>query len=274
MRPLPVALVTVPPLLVLVVVQNPLILGATCALTAALLAVSPPPRKPYVWFALTAAVLVFVINPFASAQGLTTIWQGPRIPVLDTEITQEELLYGLGAAMRLAGSALAFTAFIRLAAGDRVLAAVARVAPRSALIAALATRLLPALEADASGLVLAARARGARLGGRRPSAELLGPLVSLSLERSLSLAEAMEARGYGSGSRTRLPAPRWTRRERALLAVGVAITALTVAIFATGAGNYTYYPLAANPVTAAAVAASAAMLVLGGATAGVVRWLD
>jgi energy-coupling factor transport system permease protein len=273
-RPLPVALVTVPPLLVLVLAQNPLLLGATCALTVALLAVSPPPRKPYVLFALTAAVLVFVINPFASVQGLTTVWQGPQIPVLDTEITQEELLYGLGAAVRLAGSALAFTAFIRLAAGDRVLAAVARVAPRSALIAALATRLLPALEADASGLVLAARARGARLGGRRPSAELLGPLVGLSLERSLALAEAMEARGYGSGARTRLPAPAWTRKELALLAVGVATALVAVACLATGAGDYTYYPLAANPVTAAAVAASAAMLLLGAAATGVVRWLD
>jgi energy-coupling factor transport system permease protein len=148
------------------------------------------------------------------------------------------------------------------------------VAPRSALIAALATRLLPALEADASGLVLAARARGARLGGKRPSAELLGPLVSLSLERSLALAEAMEARGYGSGPRSRLPAPRWTHREHALLAVGVGIAATAAACFATGAGDYTYYPLAANPVTAAAVATSVAILVLGAAAAGVVRCLD
>ena len=110
--------------------------------------------------------------------------------------------------MRLAGSTLAFTVFIRLAAGDRVLAAVARVAPRSALIAALATRLLPALEADASGIVLAARARGARIGGRRPSAELLGPLVSLSLERSLALAEAMEARGTAAAPNAAARGPR------------------------------------------------------------------
>ena len=62
--------------------------------------------------------------------------------------------------------------------------------------------------------------------------------------------------------------------ERALLAVGLAITAVAAACFATGAGDYTYYPLAANPVTTAAVAASAATLVLGAAAAGVVRWLD
>ena len=112
-----------------------------------LLAVSPPPRGAYLWFAGVSALLVFVVNPFVGVQGLTPIWSGPQIPLLDTEVTQEELVFGLVAGLRLIGSACAVAGFVRLADGDRVLAAVARVAPRSAMIAALGSRLLPTLEA-------------------------------------------------------------------------------------------------------------------------------
>ena len=202
------------------------------------------------------AVLVFLINPFASAQGLTPIWTGPRIPVLDTEITQEEL----APRRRPAAGPEAPLPSRRSTPGrgDRVLAAVARVAPHSALIAALATRLLPTLERDAGGLALAARARGGRSGG--PRGRELGPLVSLSLERSLSLAEAMEARGTAAG-RGRAPPPRPGPRAAASGAAG------------GGPRHFRrrrrllrdrcrYYDLLGDPVTTAASARPVAVLVL------------
>ena len=47
----------------------------------------------------------------------------------------------------------------------------------------------------------------------RGHARLLTPLVAGSLERALSLAEAMEARGFGRGTRTRAPRPGWNARD-------------------------------------------------------------
>ena len=103
-------------------------------------------------------------------QGLTPIWHGPHIPLLDTEITQEELAFGAAAALRIFASALAVAAFVRIADGDLVLNGVSRVAPRSAMIVALAARLLPTLERDAAGIALAARRTAGRRrpGGDRP----------------------------------------------------------------------------------------------------------
>jgi energy-coupling factor transport system permease protein len=189
--------------------------------------------------------------------------------VLDTEITQEELVFGAAAALRLIGSSFAIAAFVRLADGDRVLAAAARIAPRSAMIAALASRLLPTLERDAAGLALAARARAARLDRRRPAAALAAPLVGLSLERSLSLAEAMEARGYGGGPRTRMPSGRLPRWERVLLALATALTA----VIAVAAPNdaYRYYDLLDDPFTRTGVATACAVLVLGAASIATIR---
>ncbi len=143
MKPLGVTLVTGAAMVAAIVAWNPIVLAAALVGAAALLAVSEGPKRAYISFALFAAVTVLVINPFVSVQGLTVLWQGPSIPILDTQITSEELVYGVGAAIRLAGAALAAAAFVRLVDPDLLTRAVARVAPRSAMITALATRMLP-----------------------------------------------------------------------------------------------------------------------------------
>jgi len=253
-----------------VALSNPFAIAACAAAAGGLLWASPPPRAMYVWFAATSALLVFLVNPFVSVQGLTPIWSGPQIPLLDTEITQEELVFGVAAGLRLIGSAMAVAAFVRLADGDRVLAALARVAPRSAMIAALASRLLPTLEQDATGLAMASRSRAAQLHRRRPAAALAAPLVGLSLERSLMLAEAMEARGYGGAVRTRTPQPGLNAPERVLTAIGI-ITCAVVAI-AIPLDDYRYYDLLGDPFTAVGLA-TAALVGLAGATGAItVRW--
>jgi hypothetical protein len=109
---------------------------------------------------------------------------------------------------------LAFAAYALLLDHDRLVAA-AGFARRSALAVALATRLVPTLERDAACLAEAVRGRGLAVEGIRGHARLLSPLVAGSLERAGSLAEAMEARGFGRAGATRAPRPPWSRLARA-----------------------------------------------------------
>jgi energy-coupling factor transport system permease protein len=89
------------------------------------------------------------------------------------------------------------------------------------LAVGLATRLVPTLERDAAGFVEALRGRGVQVDGIRGHARLLSPVLSGSLERALSLAESMEARGFGRAGRTRAPGPPWTRLDRLALVAAV-----------------------------------------------------
>jgi len=271
-KPLPAALVTGPPLLAAIAAWSPLWLAAATAGAALLLAAAPPPRRLSAVTASGAGLIVFAINPFVSVQGLTVLWQGPHIPILDTQITVEELAYGAGAGMRVAASALAVAAFVRLADSDLLLRAFSRVAPRSAMIAALATRMLPALERDAAGIVTAARTRAARISAPRTAAGLLGPLLASSLERSLSVAEAMEARGYGGADRTRAPERATTRREWALAVLGACALTLVAGGLMVGATDFRYYDTVGDPWQATAIAGATALLALVATAAAVVRW--
>ncbi|HEY2790203.1 MAG TPA: energy-coupling factor transporter transmembrane component T [Gaiellales bacterium] len=273
MRPLPAALVCAAPLLIAVAAWNPLWLAAATIGAGLLLLAAPPPRRLYAVTAISSGVIVFALNPFVSVQGLTVLWQGPHIPILDTQVTAEELAFGAGAGMRVAASALAVAAFVRLADADLLLRAVARIAPRSAMIAALATRMVPALERDAAGMVTAARTRAARMSSPRTAAGLLGPLLATALERSLGVAEAMEARGYGGPGRTRAPERPPGRRDWALVAVGAAATGLVAAALAAGATGYRYYDTLGDPLQPEAIAGALALAALMAAAAGMVRWL-
>ena len=174
-------------------------------------------RRPYLFGALATGAAVVVVSPFLAAEGFHVLWRGPSLPALGTlDVTGEELVIAAVNGLRLAALGLAFAAYALLLDHDRLVGAV-RVAPRSALAVALATRLVPSLERDAMGLREAVLGRGVALRGARAHARLLSPLMAGSLERATNLAEAMEARGYARGARTSAPAPGWTSVDRAAL---------------------------------------------------------
>ena len=202
--------------------------AALALVVAALLAVclrAPARRRrPYIVGALVTGGGIALLSPFLAVVGYDVLWSGPVLPVLGPlDVTSEELVLGAQNGLRLAAVALAFAAYALLVDHDRLVAAAARVAPRSSIAVALATRLVPSLERDGAGLRDAVRGRGVTVAGIRGHARLLSPLVAGSLERALNLAEAMEARGFGRPDRTAAPGPPWTRRDRLAVAAAPAL---------------------------------------------------
>ena len=182
-----------------------------------------PRRWVYLAGALLTSGSVLVLSPFLQSAGSHVLWNGPIVPVLGSlDVTREELAMAALQASRLAALSLAFTAYALLLDHDRLVQA-AGFARRSTLAVALATRLLPTLERDAAGMLEALRGRGVAVSGVRGRALLVSPLLAGSLERGLSLAEAMEARGYGRPGATRLPRARRTAWDVTALAAAVVV---------------------------------------------------
>jgi energy-coupling factor transport system permease protein len=193
-------------------------------LLVACLAAPRARRLVYLAGTLVSSLSLFALSPFVSHEGSHVLWEGPSVPVLGLlDVTSEELAIAGTQALRLAAVGLAFAAYVLLLDLDRLLHA-AGYARRSVLAVGLATRLVPTLERDAAGFVEALRGRGVEVTGIRGRARLLSPLVAGSLERSLNLAEAMEARGFGRPGRTRAPSPPWSSLDRiALAAAGLVV---------------------------------------------------
>jgi energy-coupling factor transport system permease protein len=184
-----------------------------------------PRARRWVYLAgtLISSLSLFVLSPFVSHEGSNVLWEGRSLPVLGIlDVTSEELVTAGTQALRLAAVGLAFAAYVLLLDLDGLLHS-AGFARRSVLAVGLATRLVPTLERDAAGLVEALRGRGVEVNGLRGRARLLSPLVAGSLERSLNLAEAMEARGFGRPGRTRAPSPSWSWLDRMTIAAAVLV---------------------------------------------------
>jgi energy-coupling factor transport system permease protein len=171
-------------------------------------------RRLYLYGALAPALGVFLVWPLVGVEGADVLWSGPILPVLGPlDVTVEEIQSAGLYSLRFAAVGLAFAAYALLLDHDELVSALG-FARRSALAVALATRLVPTLERDAAGLAEAVRGRGVSVTGVRGHARLLSPLVAGSLERASSLAEAMEARGFGRPGATRAPRPAWKLLDR------------------------------------------------------------
>ena len=185
---------------------------------------------------LPVLLLTVIVNALVSRSGLTVIARLGDWGVLgQVDVTVEAVVYGLVFGLRLMVVSLACLLIVCAADPDQLLLAFRRISPRSALTAALATRLIPVLGQDARRLSEAQRCRpGAPATGVRARMAIMRATVAGALDRSLDVAAVLEMRGYGAQGRRALPpGPRSGSRHdlafaasaAALLAVGILVAA-------------------------------------------------
>ena len=246
-----VAAVAFAALVVVNPVQVAILLGVIVALLAA--AGRLHASLPYVRVALAVGLFLAILNPFFSRGGLDVIWQAD-LWIFEITLTLQGLVYGVTTALRLTAVVLAFALFNVALEPDDQLGLMSRFSFRSGLVLSLATRLLPVLSRDGSHIADAQRSRGMELdrGNRRTRAAarlpLLGALLTRSLERAVDVAAAMEARGYGSGRRSRWLHRRPWRAADVALAGGALVAAVALlAGLLRGAVGYGFFPLLDDP---------------------------
>ena len=165
--------------------------------------------KNYLKFALWVVLLVLAINPLVNQSGNTVLWQSPHLPLAGRlSVTLEAVLYGAAMGLRLLNIVVIFCLYNLIVHPDRILNMISRFAHKPALVISLSTRLLPVLAASLNNIREAQQLRGVDFSdgslkkrvGRYTA--MLNVLMISSLEDSLQIAEAMQARAFGSGPRS------------------------------------------------------------------------
>lgn len=134
-----------------------------------------------------------------------------------------------------------------------------------ALAAALALSIAPRTVASVGQVREAQRLRGLPVSGVRSLTALAVPVLERGMEDALTLAESMDARGHGSGRRSRYRPQPWNGRSAAV--AGSALLAAGVFLSASFGGwavlHPLLWPLTAPPVDPVLVGAIALLALPG-----------
>lgn len=173
-------------------------------------------------------------------------------------VTLESAIFGLASGLGLSAAALAAAPMSVVIDPYQLVDALPRQLERAGTTIAAALNMIPAVGRSYSSIREAQSVRGWRARGPRSYADVLVPVVLTSMESSIQLAEAMEARAFGSGPRTRwLPEP-WRGTDTLVLVTALVAAGIFVAARITGlVGDWYPYPVpqlpAVNPVVALSV---------------------
>lgn len=192
---------------------------------------------------LTGVVFICLMNPLLSHKGRTVLYYLGDIP-----ITLESVIYGVTLALSMLNLLTLFVTYRLVMTEQKFLFLFTRVSPKAALVAMMAMGLVPRLRRRLQELMLIQRTRGVTvLEGSleqraRNGARLVGTLLSWTLEDALQTADSMQARGYGTGSRSAYLDYRFRMRDGWTIAGFVACAALLLGAWGDGHGFMIIYP--------------------------------
>lgn len=227
--------------------EHPVVLAAVAiaTLAAAALAGVGPQVTRVMRFSLPLALMLAVANALVVREGLTVILSLGEIPPFGyVEITREALAYGALLGARVVVVVLPFSLVAATVDPDVVLRAMRRFSFRSALTAALATRMVPVLARDAGRMQLALRCRpGAQATSARSRLAIVRAVTAGALDRAVDVAATLELRGFA----TQTPVPReraapWSRHAIAFAVAALALVVVAAAGLAARVATLDPYP--------------------------------
>ena len=207
---------------------------------------------------LPFAAMIAVVNAVVVRDGLTVIARLGKLPPLgEVDVTLEATVYGGILGLRALIVIACFALHSAAVDPDELLRAFRRLSFRSALTAALATRMVPVLARDARRMRDAQRCRPGRPASRPAIARAV---AAGALDRAVDVAATLEVRGYGGGARPPRRVRPWSRHDLAFAAAALAMLALGVAAGVGGWETFEAYPRTVAPVDGGTLALAGALL--------------
>jgi energy-coupling factor transport system permease protein len=193
-----------------------------------------------VLFGLPFALIIALINPLVAHQGITVLLRSGEVPVVGNfDVTLEATAMGGILGLRALILVACFALHSAAVDPDELLRSFRRLSFRSALTAALATRMIPVLARDARRLAEAQRCRP----GPAPSrVAVVRAVATGALDRAVDVAATLEVRGYGGARRPAAAHRPWSRHDLAFAVSAAGLAAVAICAHGFGLSDFAAYP--------------------------------
>ncbi|MDQ6713848.1 MAG: energy-coupling factor transporter transmembrane protein EcfT [Candidatus Dormibacteraeota bacterium] len=191
-------------------------------------------------FGLALALVPIVFSAALSRFGQHVLFTLPAIPVIGGRWTLDAVAFGASTGLALLLTVAVFAVLQTAVRSADFVAILPRPLYRAGTTVALALAFAPKTFGAFRAIREARQLRGQRTGWRSAPALLL-PLLLTTLERALQYGESLDARGFGSGRRSRYRPLRWTAPD--MLVVIASVGALVAIALLPAPGYYPYLDL-------------------------------
>ena len=235
-----------------VVFQHPAYLIAGCILGGAyfLLLKGRKAWKQFLYF-IPVFVVLALINPIFNTRGQTILFF-----LFGRPYTLQALWYGIAVAGVFVGMLLWFGCYNVVLTSDKFTALFGAKLPSLSLLLVMVLRLIPNFTRKAKQILDARNAigmgidSGTRKQKVRSGLTALSALTTWALEGSITTADSMRSRGYGSGKRTSFQLYKMELRDYMMLCVLLILAGITLASSLSGSTAVTFIPVfQATPIS-------------------------
>jgi energy-coupling factor transport system permease protein len=219
--------------------------------------------RPILIAVAVAAVVAVLLNTVLSHTGAHVLFSIPaQLPGIGGPITGEAVVYGVDVALGIVAAVLSVAPLSRVLHPHDLLDAFPRPLQRTAALTGAAINIVPSVARNATAISEAQRMRGGGGTRLRDWRAVAAPVVLSALDDSMQMAEAMEARAFGSGPRTRYASAPFDPAAMAVAASSLAAIGLMIAARVAGSLPDWYpFPVATFPDVSVLASVACALLV-------------
>lgn len=209
----------------------------------------------YMKFIIPVVVLILILNPLMSHNGVTILYNGTwKVPILGvTTITLEALMYGLqmGGVMVLITIIFGFGNLILHP--DRTFAYFAKYLKKSALLMSMTIRFFPTLLGSYKNIIEVEKLRGNTISNKKfiqrikSQGNVVNILFMTSLEDAVDVSESMYSRGFGLGKRSTYFREKFRGMDLVIIMVIIFELSYMYYFNSTGLNKMQFYPRLDNP---------------------------
>jgi energy-coupling factor transport system permease protein len=203
--------------------------------------------REWLWAYVLMALTIMVWNPLFSHRGDRVLFY-----VKDTPIVLESIIYGFTMMLLVVCVLVLFQSYHALMGSLKFLYIFSKVSPKIAVMTAMAVRFVPLLRRRLSMIIDVQRTRGislrqgSLLDRLKNGTILLQITLVLSLEEAMHTADALTAKGYGSGPRSSYDRYRFSRRDHVVLGLIMVLVVWCSIGWLYGYGVMRIYPIMDN----------------------------
>lgn len=227
--------------------SNPIctVISFICGLITALLLNGVKAVRLTLIYILPMILLIAVVNPVFSHQGVTILTYLPD----GNPLTLESILYGVFSGVMLSSVVLWFSCFSTVMTSDKLVYLFGRILPSLGLLLSMTLRFVPRFTFQLKQVRNAQKCIGRDIGDGsvflriRNAVKIISIMISWSMENAIDTADSMKSRGHGLKGRTSYSLYRFRSDDYIVIAVAVIVSFYLIAMMCTSGLEFYFYPV-------------------------------